>query len=494
MAISFKKYIDITSGVGGGAAVRDRDLITRIYTSNNLVPPNTIIEMDNIEDVADYFGSKSEEYARAAFYFGWISKNITKANKISFARHVAADSLPMIYGKKGRYTLSTFQAISTGQMSLTLGDTKNLTGLDFTTATSLSDVANAVKSAINLQAGEVWTGAQVVFDAVNGRFMLVGGKEGDIKVSASGQVADLLGWGTGAIYSDGALSSSAVDTLINTTDISNNFASFLFMDTLSDESMLDVAEWNKTQNVMYMYLVRANADNAETLSAALIGYSGTVLTLAPDANEYDEMIPGIILAATNYSKINSVQNYMYQQFPTLTPKVNTTPLSNFYDNLRVNYYGQTQTAGQNISFYQRGSMMGGSQDLVDQNIYGNEIWLKDTVAAQIMSLFLSLSRISANNTGRSQLLAVLQGKINKALDNGVISVGKTLNDTQKLFIEQTTGDDKAYLQIQNIGYWVDCEMQTIVTQDGRTEYKAVYTLIYSKDDAIRKVEGTHTLI
>ena len=27
-----------------------------------------------------------------------------------------------------------------------------------------------------------------------------------------------------------------------------------------------------------------------------------------------------------------------------------------------------------------------------------------------------------------------------------------------------------------------------------TEWKAVYTLIYSKDDAIRKVEGSHVLI
>jgi hypothetical protein len=37
-------------------------------------------------------------------------------------------------------------------------------------------------------------------------------------------------------------------------------------------------------------------------------------------------------------------------------------------------------------------------------------------------------------------------------------------------------------------------MQSYVTVDGRTEWKAVYTLIYSKDDTVRKVEGSHVLI
>ena len=57
-----------------------------------------------------------------------------------------------------------------------------------------------------------------------------------------------------------------------------------------------------------------------------------------------------------------------------------------------------------------------------------------------------------------------------------------------------TDDELAWHQVQNIGYWVYCEMQQTVTTDGRTEYKAVYTLIYSKDDVVRKVEGTHVLI
>lgn len=494
MAISFKKYIDITSGVGGGAAVRDRELITRIFTNNALVPPNSYIEFDSADEVATYFGSDSEEYQRSLFYFGWISKQISRARKISFARWVESNTAPRIFGVKRPYRIADFQAVSSGNLTLTLGVSHEFTGLDFSTVQSLTEVATIVQTAIQTQTGDQWTGATVSYDAINQRFTLVGGEAVESEVSASGDVANLLGWGSGAIYADGALAQSVTDTLIASTDASNNFASFLFIPELTDEQIIQLAQWNDTQNVMYMYLVPCNADNAETLSAALIGYSGVSLTLTPLANEYDEMIPGIILAATDYSKRNTSQNYMFQQFPELTPKVTTTALSNYYDNLRVNYYGQTQTAGQQIAFYQRGVMMGGSQDLVDHNIYANETWFKDAVVAEIMSLFLSVSRVPANDNGRSQLLAVIQNNIEQALFNGTISIGKTLTTVQKLYITEITGDELAWHQVQNIGYWISCEMQSEVTQDGRTEFKAVYTLIYSKDDAVRKVEGTHTLI
>jgi len=64
----------------------------------------------------------------------------------------------------------------------------------------------------------------------------------------------------------------------------------------------------------------------------------------------------------------------------------------------------------------------------------------------------------------------------------------------RLYVTDLTGDELAWHQVQNVGYWITCIIAQDVTTDGRTEYKAVYTLIYAKDDAIRKVEGIHVLI
>jgi hypothetical protein len=184
---------------------------------------------------------------------------------------------------------------------------------------------------------------------------------------------------------------------------------------------------------------------------------------------------------------------MYQ-IATLTPSVTTTADSDTLDNNRVNYYGRTQTAGQNIDFYQRGVMMGLATDPVDINTFANEMWFKDAIGAQIMSLLLSVGRVSANNAGRGQLLSVIQSVIESAGVNGTISTGKPFTTVQKVYITSLTGEENAWQQVQTIGYWIDILMQSYVTTTGLTEWKAVYSLIYSKDDAIRKVEGSHTLI
>lgn len=499
MAISFKKYVDIVSGVGGNAAARQRDLIGRLFTTNHLVPTGTTIEFDTLSDVLTYFGSISEEYKRAAFYFGWVSKNITTAKKISFARWADVAVAPTIYGVVKTQALASFTSITAGTFSLTIGATTQTIGpINFSGAVSLAAVAALVEDAIQSETGSQFTGATVTYDAVRGSFNFVGGVAENAVISVAAgsggsDVAGQLGWLTGAILSNGSALQTVTEVLNSSAEASDNFASFLFLPSLSLDEVEEAAVWNDAQNNKYMFCAPVSLANASLYFDALAALSGTAVTLSLLANEYPEMVPMIILAATDYSRRNSAQNYMFNTF-ALTPSVTTTDASNAMDAERVNYYGRTQTAGQFIDFYQRGILMGGVNDAVDQNTYANEIWLKDAAGASILSLLLSLSRVSANSTGRAQLLSVLQNVVDQALFNGVISVGKQLNITQKLYITELTGDDLAWHQVQNLGYWLDVVFQQVVTQDDRVEYKAVYTLVYSKDDAIRKVDGSHVLI
>lgn len=499
MSISIKKYVDITSGVGGSGAVRQRDLIGRLFTTNPKVPADGVVEVTTADDARAYFGSSSEEYLRALFYFSFVSKLIVAPKKLSYARWAQAASAPRIYGSKITTSLASFQAISAGTLTITAGaNTANLTAIDLSAAASFADVAAALQTKIRAATGTQFTTAVVVYDAIAGVFNFTGtvAEAAPISVTPTGTGSDLalkLGWGPSAVFSPGVDITSLSDTLGNSADASNNFGSFAFLPTLTQDEIVEVATWNAARNVEFMYCVRVTDANMVAISAALIGIAGVGMIYAPVATEYDEMAPMILMAATDYSKRNSVQNYMFQQFG-LTPKVFDTLVSDQLDALRVNYYGNTQSAGQQINFFQRGIMGGGSTALVDMNIYANELWLKDAAQANILSLLLSLPKISANVEGISQILAILQNAIDRALFNGTISVGKDLTITQKLFITEITGDELAWHQVRGIGYWVTCEMQSYVTVDGRTEFKAVYTLVYSKDDDIRKVEGTHILI
>lgn len=499
MAINFTRYIDITSGVGAAANVSTRDLITRLFSDNNLIPPQSFLEFDNADDVETYFGDSSTEFAYAEFYFGWISKNITAPQKISFARWVDAAVGGMIFGRPGSYILSTFTAITAGAFTLTLGGhTATLGPIDLSGAASLAAVAADVQAAIRAVSagGTPWTSATVTFDATRGCFDLVSGSlDTDPVAVVAGVSHDLagpLGWLTGAILCSGSAVETPVETLTNSIQASNNFGTFLFIPALEQIDFVNLAVYNATQNNMFMMLVPVSADNASAISAALLDLPGCAMTLSPLSGEYPELIPGMIEAATNYLGTNSTQNYMFQQF-AVTPSVTDDADANTYDALRVNYYGQTQTAGQFLAFYQRGFLTGLPVDPVDMNTYANEQWLKDAAAAALMTLLLALAKVSANAGGRAQILATIQTIINQALTNGTISVGKPLSTIQQLFITNATNDPKAWYQVQNGGYWVNCSIQSYVN-NGVTEWEAVYTLIYAKDDVIRKIVGTHVLI
>ena len=504
MTISFKRYVDITSGVGGGSGVRTRDLILRLFSTDTRVPANTVIEMTSSTDVGSYFGTTSPEYLRAVAYFGYISKSIKAPKKISFSRYANAAAAGRIYGATKNFLTSQFTGVTTGALKLTIGAyTADVTGISWSGAGTLSAVASTLQTAIRaiVAGGADWTAATVTYNATANRFELVGGVVGAEAVAtaapASGvDVRTLLGWDATAVFSPGVAVQEPLDAFLASVQVSDNFASFNFMSptpAITQTQVVNLATQNDTYNVKFLYLVGIAATDAAAYYAALSGLSGVATVLSPLATEYPELLPAMILAATDYYSRNAAQSYMFQQ-ATLTPSVQDDTTATTMDNNRVNYYGRTSSGGQNIDFFQRGVMMGLATDPVDLNVYANEIWLKDAVGAAILSYFLSMPKVSANASGRAGLLGVIMSLVDTAVFNGTISLGKPLNTIQKLYIQNLTGDALAWIQIFRLGYWIDCVMQSYITQDGRTEWKAVYTLVYSKDDTIRKVEGSHVLI
>ena len=505
MAIPISNYVSIVSGIGAASNVPTRNLGGLILTSNNLVPTGQIVSFTSAAAVGTYFGTGSEEYARAVFYFGWVSKEITTPQQISFwFWNNNAATADLIFGTTPIDTLSAFNLITAGQLELTMGGfTHTLTSINLSAAGSLAAVASDIQTAIQAYSagGSAWTAATVSYNSTTGTFNLTSGSTGvdtiTVTVAPSNDLAGPLGWLTGAVLSNGTAAQTISANFNQLIGISNNFGSFCYTTALAvtENNIIAIANANNslTPNIQFIFSVQVSVANASAWSAALANIGGVTLTLAsPVSTEYPEMAPMMILAATDYTQRNSVQNYMFQQF-NLTPSVTTATNQTLYDGLLINYYGQTQTAGQLISFYQRGVMMGLPVNPSDQNVYANEIWFKDALGAALMNLLLALSQVPANSTGQSQILSALQTIIIQALFNGTISVGKTLTTNQKLYIGQVTGSSTAWQQVQNIGYWVNVVIEPYIV-NSVTEYKAVYTLIYSKDDDIRLIQGSDILI
>lgn len=493
MAIAFNRYVNIVSAVGAGAAVAQRDLIARLISTNINLPTNTVVEFDNFAEVSDYFGSDTDEARRAAFYFGFVSKVATSPNSISYARWAETGVPALVIGAESTTTLAQFNAVTDGAFTITIdGVVTNVTGVDLSLAGDFAAVATAIGAEVS--------GSTVAYEAADSRFVLTSTSTGDAPISldppgAGTDLLPLLGWADGVRLSDGSAAQTVTEVLAESTELTNNFGSFAFVPTLTQEQVTEAATWNDTNNVLFQYHVPVLPADAATYSAALIGFGGTGLTLqsvGTAAPEYHEMLPMAVLAATNYARRGSVQNYMFQQAP-LTPTVTTTAEANLYDPLRVNYYGRTQTAGQNLDFYQRGVLTGVATDPVNMNTFANEQWLKDAEGSALMELLLSVGRVPANSEGRGQVLSVLRGPIDQGLLNGTISVGRTLTDTQRVFVEQQTGDPNAYFQVQTSGYWLDANIVE-ETIGGVPNFVVQYTLIYTKDDVIRRIDGSHILI
>jgi uncharacterized protein DUF3383 len=498
--------VSINSAVGGEGVVRQRELILRVMTENPLVPTQSYIEFTTAAAVGQYFTTTSTEYAYALFYFGWVNKTANSPQKISFARWANAATAPEIFGDPTVVqSVALWTPITAGSFTLTIGSNSyTLSSLNFSGVSTLAGVATIVQAAINAESGggAVWTGATVTYDATRGCFDFVGGSAAPnvITVTAGtggSDIAAQLGWlSPGTIISNGVAAETLTQTLTNTATYSNNFLSLAFIPTLNLTQVEQVAAWVNSQNFVFMYCLPVTAANASSWYTALASYAGVAMTLSPIAGQYPEIIPAMIAAATDYTKQNSVQNYMFQlNFAGITASVTDLLTAQTYDNERTNYYGNTQTAGQVLSFYQRGTLMGGTNAATDQNVYVNEAWLKDAAGTSLMSLLLALPVVSANVTGQAQITGTLQaGVIAPAIFNGIISVGKTLNTTEIQYITSITGSQKAWYQVQTIGYWLNTSIQSYVTVDNRTEYEIIYTLIYADDQAIRKVVGSHILI
>lgn len=505
--LSFSRYVNITSGVLAATQIGNRSLGGLVISINSIVPTGVKLDFTSAAAVGTYFGTSSGEYARAQFYFSFISKNIQQPQVLSFwfwNQDVATASL--IYGAQATYALGSFTPITNGDFSLTMGGfTFHMTGINLSAAGSLSAVATDIQTVIRAQTGggAAWTGATVTFDATNNRFDLVSGATGSDTISVAAgvttDIAGLLGWlPPTAILSNGTLAQTLTANLAQLNSTNNNFGSFcLGASAIQTEANIQFcANWNYslTPNIQYLFCWVSTPANAATWQASIAGVGGHAGTIqSPVTGEYPEMLPMAVFAATNYQAQNSVQNYEFQQ-ANLTPSVTTDSIANTYDAILMNYYGQTQVNGQYIAFYQRGSMSGGQPtDPADINVYVNELWLKSAMTAAILNLFLALANVSANNQGRSQLLAIVQSIIIQALFNGTISVGNPLTTQQKLAITNATGNPNAWQQVQNIGYIIDVEFEQVVINN-LTQFKAVYTLIYAKDNVIRLVQGTDVLI
>ena len=508
MTIPNSKYVAITSTTANTQSVSNKELIPRVFTTNPLFATNTVYEFTSSANVSSFAGALSAEAQFASEYFGWVSKRGNQAQKISFMRYSLEALAPYIYSTQALTPIATLKEISDGSMNINMGGTSyTISNINFSSIASYSDVASALQTAIqaNSGGGTLWTAATVEYQASNNSFILTGGETGANEInyattaSSGTDISGLIGWSqaTAPVLSNGIETQTITDVLNNSIQLSTNYLTYGFLNSTDAYNNLAlIGAWNNEQNNEYRFCFDVGASNYQEAITTCANYSG--LTANYNINyglsgiNPAWIMTAILPATTNYNATNGVKNYMFQEFPQQAIAVGINDDGTLYqtlDNLCINYNGQTQKSGKTLAFYQDGF----NTDSTDSAIYDNEAWLKDSISTDILNQFIGTDFISADNDGIATISGILQSNCDKALNNHVFSKGKTISTTQQAYITQLTGDENAWLDIQNNGYKYTIEIST-QTVGNKTIYTANYLLIYLKNDVIRKVIGSDILI
>lgn len=497
MPISIDKYVEITSGVGGATTVAGRRLIGLRMTTDPRVPVDAVVTMSP-SDAATFFGDGTPEATFASQYGAYVSPApASQAKLISFGAYAATARLPRIYGAPKVADLDAIKLITDGSLTITLGSlTQTLNDLDFSAAVTFADVASIVQAAMRLTvANPQWATATVTYDAVNSRFIISGSTAEAAQIgAANGVTADALGLTqAAAIDSPGSAVQTPLEAVQAVDSATDNFGSFSFGASLTLEQVVAVATWNAALNIKYQFYFTPPTGSEETWYAALINIASCGMIINRTPGEYKEALPAAIMAAIDYTAGRNVNvNFMYRQGP-FTADISDTKEAAALDAIRANYYGVTQTAGQRLSFFQDGVLMGGATAATEMNIHANEQWLKSDMQSSLLSLQLAVGGLSANNAGTGRIRATLVSRIAVALLNGTISPGKDLTTAQQIAVTDISGDINAYRDVQSQGYWLGVTIVPRVVS-GATKYVSVYTLAYSKNDVVREIKGSHNLI
>ncbi|MBO7688063.1 MAG: DUF3383 family protein [Kiritimatiellae bacterium] len=545
MAIMQERYVRITSSNMGNSAIQERDLNGLLFTigrgwisSQGAFGTDSILKCYSVDQVRKYFAPNSDEVKFATKYFSYIAPSGGSPASLSIARVKVSSSDAfsdiLSYMESGSSGLGWYTSPTKGSVECSLqGNPPNggavtlLIGpssgaaVPKATYTFVSGIRTATNqvligenseetaanfaAVVNGTAGFYGqTASKYVTATVDGaKVTLTSIKAGEENspFASAGQVEwlsiDPTEGTDGGDYVGSPYTESPAAALSRVNQISNNFGSFAFLpgDVFTDSQMESVLSQNAGYNYKYLasagILPAAYSDPTKDYDdtsreiefvEAVQEQNGAVVTRGDGTSA---AIPMAIFASVDYGGVNSAPTFMFKQISGEKPTVTSDQVADTLDGIHVNYYGLTQVNGQQIAFYQRGFNLDGE----DMAVYCNEVWLKSHIATAIFNLLVSVERVPANSDGEAMLYATISGAAQQGVRNGVIEVGKTFSADQRAKIFQVTGDSEAYQTMQNAGYWLNVSIE----QDG-SEYKAVYSLVYGKGDAIRFVQGQDILM
>lgn len=302
--------------------------------------------------------------------------------------------------------------------------------------------------------------APIQYDSVSGAFQIFSGTVGAASTITfgSGALATdlLLTQALGAITSQGAIAQVPATFMTNLIQVNGNWVCYMtdFDPDNGSGNMVKqaLAAWKNTVPNRYVY-IPWDTDITPTQSVpatSSLGYilanngdSGSSINYEP-SNQHLAAFVGGSVASINFAQPNGRATLAFKSQAGLVPGVidpttadnlagNPQSVGNFGNG--YNFYGAYGTAGQNNTWYQRGTVTG---PFLWLDSYVNQIYFLNQMQIALLTTFGNLLSIPFNTAGNTIIEQVLQPTITQGLSFGAWSPGP-IDAAQAVQINQRAG-------------------------------------------------------
>lgn len=406
----------------------------------------------NADAVGDDYGTTSDKFKFAQTYFNGFEGSTVKPSALFIAKYAtSAGSARLIGASLRSMSLDELKAV-TGAINLTIDGVAKTGTVDLSAATSFSNAAELIATALTLT---------VEFDTQLQAFTIDSGSQGEeSSVSfATGAAADALGLSEakGAQLDNVTTVDTAVTALTRLTNYTLNFSTIVAEETvtLTDDIQKEIAAWVGAQNHRYWF-IKYGEESTALIPNNTANFAGYIAenNIADTTCIYGTLIHAALAAgyaaSLNFSELNGRTTMDFRGQSGVAPSVTDKNDAAALESNGYAYYGAFATANDRFIFL-RNSVVSGAFKWVDA--YVNQIYFNSQLQlAQITGLIANKS-IPYNTIGKSLVRASAQDPINEMLNFGGIQTGVNLSEQQKSIVNRESGVDAATV-LFNQGYYL----------------------------------------
>ena len=452
-----------------------------MLTQSELPPSGRVLRFASAQAVAAYFGSDSEEAALAQTYFAGYVNTTSLPEQLFIAPYRSEDTAAWLRSSDYSGTLLELKKAGAGGFSITINDTEYEIELDLSDATSFSDVAEKMQTALAKAMNSDDTSApapRVAYSSLTRAWQITSptaGSESTISYAGAPASGTDLSAVLGLTEQAGAVTSPGIDAqtlsqcMTNILAYARDWVTFGTIWEPSLEQKLELAKWASGYDTRFCY-VMWDSDNAAQVmgSKASAGYQvDQTLELDGTCAVFNtaQLMAWVMgtAASINFDEHNGRLTFAFKQGEGL---LITCDNDENYDALLengYNCYADFATASTNFKFFQPGQVSG-KWDWLDT--YLNAIAIKDGLQLNLLDLFKAVKSIPYNDDGYAMVRTACLDTINKFLNFGAIRAGITLSHTQKVQLIAEVGVDVSKT-IQALGWYMHIKDPGAVVRGSR---------------------------